>query len=249
MSAQDFFHQILRLLGSAAATDRAREEPPITRGARDSGSQNSAGQHDVRANGLPPPDRRLRDHLESLAAPTAGSLRTWQAAPAATIIRHSDGYSDACRRMFDEDWPYADVSDCNSYIRVTEASFDGIVRTEREDPLAHIRVRRAEPFENWSGPDVLQHPAFRSLSRVLGELEPIIFVTEEDMDVAMMKRGWSIVKRAAWDNDSCREWIDKSQAHYLKLGAPIFDVEGKLKLLRPFEWQERWISIMPVTGP
>ncbi len=90
------------------------------------------------------------------------------------------------------------------------------------------------------------HPAFPVIKNILGVPYRVIFYTIEELEDLLSANNYN------YDSDSgpdSRDYDDYSTGHGIKVSSRIFDKSGRLKVIRPDEWNDKLITTYSFDSP
>lgn len=90
------------------------------------------------------------------------------------------------------------------------------------------------------------HPAFSAIKEVANIKYRVVFHTLEELDNLLSAR-YFIKDDFPFDGD--HEWDNKKAGYGIRVDPEIFDEDGKLKIITPDQWQEKWVSRFNLKQP
>lgn len=91
-----------------------------------------------------------------------------------------------------------------------------------------------------------EHPLFTALKKELNIPYRVFFYDKAELSELLAVRSFKVVHKDAWDSPAHAEWLNSktSPNQLLKIDSSLFDDQGKLKPLRPEQWNSKNIFIV-----
>lgn len=86
------------------------------------------------------------------------------------------------------------------------------------------------------------HPAFRAFAELIGASYRVFFTSRDELEAWLGARGYQLLKKTEWDDDSVAEWSNEKYKKYIKLTHEIFDENGRLVPLTEDDWKKEWLQ-------
>lgn len=89
------------------------------------------------------------------------------------------------------------------------------------------------------------HPLFASLKTILSIPYRVFFENINEMEALLTARNTVLVQEDHWDDEEFREYISSwvKVKKLLKISSKLFDENGKLKVIKPDEWDDDYICL------
>lgn len=89
------------------------------------------------------------------------------------------------------------------------------------------------------------HPLFLSLKKTMEIPYRVFFENLEEMEALLSARKTNPLKKEEWDHEDMREYVSKwsKVRRLLRIKDNLFDNDGKIRILKPDEWQDNFVTI------